>query len=73
MTNTAVSGGGGYEFGSFGVTMHNGATFEVTDDANTRFLDRMTHLLDDSVGIGVGIGVDDDLMALQLVVSARLA
>ena len=31
------------------------------------------HLLHDPVGIGVGVGVDDDLVALQLVVGARLA
>jgi hypothetical protein len=29
-----------------------GTTFEVTEDANARFLDRMTELLDDSVFYG---------------------
>jgi hypothetical protein len=34
----------------FGELKRRGAsTFEVTEDANTRFLDRMTDLLDDSV------------------------
>ena len=31
------------------------------------------NLLQHTVGIGVGVGMDDDLMALQLVVGARLA
>jgi hypothetical protein len=34
------------------VQRRGASTFEVTEEANTRFLDRMTELLDDSVFYG---------------------